>query len=109
MTSEPEINHAVTYVNKIKQRFQDTPEVYKQFLDILHGYRKDQRNGIRPQESEVYTKVAKLFKDQEDLLVEFGLFLPEVCNENARPAESEYNLVFKVIQWDKVNDLIFNV
>ena len=28
-------------------------------------------------ESEVYTKVAKLFQNQEDLLSEFGQFLPD--------------------------------
>ncbi|KAK4337070.1 hypothetical protein RND71_043700 [Anisodus tanguticus] len=84
--SQPvEFNHAITYVNKIKNRFQAQPEVYKQFLEILHAYQKEQKiikEGKTPDskpltESEVYLKVAKLFQNQDDLLQEFGQFLPE--------------------------------
>ena len=38
-----EFNHAINYVNKIKNRFAGQPDVYKQFLEILHTYQKDQR------------------------------------------------------------------
>ena len=38
-----EFNHAINYVNKIKNRFSGQPEVYKQFLEILHTYQKDQK------------------------------------------------------------------
>ncbi|KAK7474624.1 hypothetical protein BaRGS_00034103, partial [Batillaria attramentaria] len=81
-----EFNHAINYVNKIKNRFQGQPEVYKQFLEILHTYQKEQRNlkegiggpGGKPlTETEVYAQVAKLFHNQEDLLAEFGQFLPD--------------------------------
>ncbi|XP_041355634.1 paired amphipathic helix protein Sin3a-like isoform X2 [Gigantopelta aegis] len=90
--SQPvEFNHAINYVNKIKNRFQGQPEIYKQFLEILHTYQKEQRNlkevgsvqglvppGYKPlTEAEVYAKVAKLFQNQEDLLNEFGQFLPD--------------------------------
>jgi histone deacetylase complex regulatory component SIN3 len=34
-------------------------------------------------EAEVYAKVAKLFKNQEDLLIEFSQFLPDANNSNA--------------------------
>ncbi|KAI1292628.1 Paired amphipathic helix protein Sin3a [Halotydeus destructor] len=84
-TQPVEFNHAINYVNKIKLRFQGQPEVYKQFLEILHAYQKEQKNikeGKQPEnkslsESEVYQQVAKLFKNQEDLLQEFGQFLPD--------------------------------
>ncbi|TMW42379.1 hypothetical protein DOY81_012540, partial [Sarcophaga bullata] len=33
-----EFNHAITYVNKIKNRFLNQPEKYKKFLEILHTY-----------------------------------------------------------------------
>ena len=88
-SSQPvEFNHAINYVNKIKNRFQGQPEVYKQFLEILHAYQKEQKiikEGKQPDskpltESEVYSKVAKLFQNQEDLLQEFGQFLPESNN-----------------------------
>ncbi|XP_067652996.1 paired amphipathic helix protein Sin3a-like isoform X1 [Haliotis asinina] len=90
--SQPvEFNHAINYVNKIKNRFQGQPEIYKQFLEILHTYQKEQRNlkevgsfqglvppGYKPlTEAEVYSQVAKLFQNQEDLLAEFGQFLPD--------------------------------
>ncbi|KAM7282733.1 paired amphipathic helix protein Sin3a isoform X6 [Ixodes scapularis] len=81
--SQPvEFNHAINYVNKIKNRFQGQPDIYKQFLEILHTYQKEQRNlketGGKPlTESEVYAQVAKLFQNQEDLLQEFGQFLPD--------------------------------
>ena len=35
-----EFNHAINYVNKIKNRFQNQPEIYKAFLEILHTYQK---------------------------------------------------------------------
>lgn len=40
---ELEFNHAITYVNKIKSRFKDKPDTYKQFLEILQTYQKDGR------------------------------------------------------------------
>ena len=86
-----EFNHAINYVNKIKNRFQGQPDIYKQFLEILHTYQKDQKaikEGHRPTgpyltEAEVYAQVAKLFQNQEDLLAEFGQFLPEATGENS--------------------------
>ncbi|XP_075875302.1 paired amphipathic helix protein Sin3a-like isoform X2 [Nelusetta ayraudi] len=80
-----EFNHAINYVNKIKNRFQGQPDIYKAFLEILHTYQKEQRNAKEAAgnytpaltEQEVYTQVARLFKNQEDLLSEFGQFLPD--------------------------------
>ena len=92
--SQPvEFNHAINYVNKIKHRFQGQPDVYKQFLEILHTYQKDQRamkEGGAPKsmltESEVYAQVSKLFQNQEDLLSEFGQFLPEATTDHSTAA-----------------------
>ncbi|GAB6032055.1 Paired amphipathic helix protein Sin3b [Chamberlinius hualienensis] len=86
-----EFNHAINYVNKIKNRFQGQPDIYKQFLEILHTYQKEQRNlkegitsGTKPlTEAEVYQQVAKLFQNQEDLLQEFGQFLPDANGTTA--------------------------
>ncbi|XP_059085243.1 paired amphipathic helix protein Sin3b-like [Tigriopus californicus] len=91
--SQPvEFNHAINYVNKIKHRFHGQPDVYKQFLEILHTYQKDQKlikEGGTPQgkyltESEVYAQVSKLFHNQDDLLSEFGQFLPEATGESGQ-------------------------
>uniref|UniRef100_A0A674K8R1 SIN3 transcription regulator family member A n=1 Tax=Terrapene triunguis TaxID=2587831 RepID=A0A674K8R1_9SAUR len=83
--SPVEFNHAINYVNKIKNRFQGQPDIYKAFLEILHTYQKEQRNAKEAggnytpalTEQEVYAQVARLFKNQEDLLSEFGQFLPD--------------------------------
>ena len=89
--SQVEFGHAINYVNKIKSRFVNQPDIYKSFLEILHTYQKQQKNikeGVVTNtqsflsESEVYEKVAKLFKNQEDLLIEFSQFLPDASGNN---------------------------
>uniref|UniRef100_A0AAQ4R2C3 Paired amphipathic helix protein Sin3a n=1 Tax=Gasterosteus aculeatus aculeatus TaxID=481459 RepID=A0AAQ4R2C3_GASAC len=90
-----EFNHAINYVNKIKNRFQGQPDIYKAFLEILHTYQKEQRNAKEAggnytpalTEQEVYAQVARLFKNQEDLLSEFGQFLPDANTYNTTTAE----------------------
>nr|XP_043634301.1 paired amphipathic helix protein Sin3-like 2 isoform X2 [Erigeron canadensis] len=67
-----EFEEAISFVNKIKKRFQNDDRVYKSFLDILNMYRKEHK-GI----SEVYQEVASLFDDHPDLLDEFTRFLPD--------------------------------
>ena len=69
----------------LQNRFQGQPEIYKKFLEILHTYQKEQRNVKESggtytptlSEAQVFEQVAKLFKNQEDLLKEFGQFLPD--------------------------------
>uniref|UniRef100_A0A3B3ZT31 Uncharacterized protein n=1 Tax=Periophthalmus magnuspinnatus TaxID=409849 RepID=A0A3B3ZT31_9GOBI len=84
--SPVEFDSAISYVNKIKNRFLDHPEIYRAFLEILHTYQKEQlevkesrgnRSSSGMTEDEVFSKVASLFKGQEDLLAEFGQFLPD--------------------------------
>lgn len=69
-------------MNKIKHRFSANPEIYQQFLEILHHYQRDQHATKVPRskmllESEVYSQVARLFQNQRDLLEEFSQFLPD--------------------------------
>ncbi|KAF4634163.1 hypothetical protein G7Y89_g3947 [Cudoniella acicularis] len=66
-----EFNHALSYVNKIKNRFQENPEVYRRFLEILQTY---QRENCPIQQ--VYRDVTLLFESQPDLLEDFNQFLP---------------------------------
>jgi len=67
-----EFNHAINYVNKIKNRFSAEPDIYKQFLEILQTYQKEQKPI-----QEVYGQVQGLFKTAPDLLDEFKQFLPD--------------------------------
>ncbi|XP_022900635.2 paired amphipathic helix protein Sin3a isoform X1 [Onthophagus taurus] len=95
-----EFNHAINYVNKIKNRFQGQPDKYKRFLEILHTYQKEQRTlkessqgvggGKHLTEQEVYSQVAKLFENQSDLLAEFGQFLPDATSHINPPAMADH-------------------
>ncbi|THV01430.1 hypothetical protein K435DRAFT_655423 [Dendrothele bispora CBS 962.96] len=76
---QQEFNHAIQYLNKIKARYSDDANTYKQFLDILQTYQKEQRH---LQDSQVYVQVQQLFKDAPDLLTEFKDFLPEIAGGN---------------------------
>ncbi|KAI4321360.1 hypothetical protein MLD38_034752 [Melastoma candidum] len=67
-----EFEEAISFVNKIKKRFQNDEHVYKSFLDILNMYRKEQKDI-----NAVYSEVAGLFEDHSDLLEEFTRFLPD--------------------------------
>ncbi|KAH6656936.1 hypothetical protein BKA67DRAFT_553725 [Truncatella angustata] len=69
-----EFNHAISYVNKIKNRFQDKPEIYKQFLEILQTYQREQKPI-----QDVYAQVTSLFNTAPDLLEDFKQFLPETA------------------------------
>ncbi|KAF5368328.1 hypothetical protein D9758_002152 [Tetrapyrgos nigripes] len=77
---QQEFNHAIQYLNKIKARYSDDTNTYKQFLDILQTYQKEQRH---LQDSQVYIQVQQLFKDAPDLLTEFKDFLPEIVGGNS--------------------------
>ncbi|OUM59095.1 hypothetical protein PIROE2DRAFT_47375 [Piromyces sp. E2] len=67
-----EFNHAINFVNKIKNRFISEPGKYKQFLEILQIYQKEQKPI-----QEVYSQVQVLFQNELDLLEEFKNFLPD--------------------------------
>ncbi|XP_024018495.1 paired amphipathic helix protein Sin3-like 2 isoform X1 [Morus notabilis] len=73
-----EFQEAISFVNKIKKRFQNDEHVYKSFLDILNMYRKEHKD-IKA----VYDEVATLFHKHPDLLDEFTRFLPD---SNATPS-----------------------
>lgn len=42
-SSVGEFNHAIQFLNKIKIRYSDEPDIYKQFLEILQTYQKEQK------------------------------------------------------------------
>ncbi|RMY87163.1 hypothetical protein D0862_10751 [Hortaea werneckii] len=67
-----EFNHAISYVNKIKNRFSQHPDIYKQFLEILQTYQRESKPI-----QDVYGQVTRLFNTAPDLLEDFKQFLPE--------------------------------
>lgn len=78
-----EFNHAISYVNKIKNRFAQQPEIYKQFLEILQTYQRESRPI-----QDVYAQVTKLFDGAPDLLQDFKQFLPDSAAQ-ARESEAK--------------------
>ncbi|KAI9306630.1 hypothetical protein BJ944DRAFT_45137 [Cunninghamella echinulata] len=78
-----DFNNAINYVNKIKNRFAEDSDIYKQFLELLQTYQKEEHKI-----EEVYSQVHQLFIGHPDLLEEFQQFLPEVTeigHSNKRP------------------------
>ncbi|KAI9602743.1 hypothetical protein H4Q26_002041 [Puccinia striiformis f. sp. tritici PST-130] len=79
-----EFNHAITYVNKIKNRYASDPKTYQTFLDILQTYQRD----ARPIQ-EVYEQVNQLFSGAPDLLAEFMKFLPDPSGNVGQPPATD--------------------
>ncbi|KAL3097271.1 hypothetical protein niasHT_029815 [Heterodera trifolii] len=59
----PQFQDTVNYVNKIKVRFIDNKNVYKQFLDILKNHKNDKK--------ELLWQIGQLFHGHGDLIDEF--------------------------------------
>ncbi|KAJ9648383.1 Transcriptional regulatory protein sin3 [Coniosporium tulheliwenetii] len=78
-----EFNHAISYVNKIKNRFASQPDIYKQFLEILQTYQRESKPI-----QDVYAQVTHLFNSAPDLLEDFKQFLPESAAQ-AKAAEAQ--------------------
>ncbi|KAE9983762.1 hypothetical protein EG327_005386 [Venturia inaequalis] len=80
-----EFNHAISYVNKIKNRFAQQPDIYKQFLEILQTYQRESKPI-----QDVYAQVTRLFETATDLLEDFKQFLPEsaAANQNKNLARA---------------------
>ena len=72
LTGSPvEFDEAISYVTKVKSRFERQPRIYERFLDVLHNY---QRQGQSV--ADVYREVRVIFEGHPDLIMEFHVFLP---------------------------------
>jgi paired amphipathic helix protein Sin3a len=80
-----EFNHAITYVNKIKTRFANQPDIYKQFLEILQTYQREQKPI-----GEVYEQVTVLFANSPDLLDDFKQFLPDTSSQVYQQQQQQF-------------------
>ncbi|KAG9153480.1 hypothetical protein Leryth_018740 [Lithospermum erythrorhizon] len=70
-----EFEEAISFVNKIKKRFQNDDHVYKSFLEILNTYRREH-------------------KGHRDLLEEFTRFLPDNSATTSAPQTAFVRHVF---------------
>lgn len=84
--ADVEFSQAISYVNKIKNRFADQPDIYKNFLEILQTYQREQKPI-----NEVYAQVTVLFKNAPDLLDDFKKFLPDssASDQQQQPQQSQ--------------------
>ncbi|KAI0524020.1 hypothetical protein KFK09_003384 [Dendrobium nobile] len=74
-----DFHEAFNFVSKIKSRFQNDQLTYRSFLDTLEMYRNHTKSS-----SEVLREVALLFKNHEDLFMEFLHFLPDTSTSTAQ-------------------------
>lgn len=81
-----EFNHAISYVNKIKNRFASQPDIYKQFLEILQTYQRESKPI-----QDVYAQVTSLFSSAPDLLEDFKQFLPESAAQHRAQQQAARN------------------
>jgi paired amphipathic helix protein Sin3a len=68
----------------LQNRFQNQPEVYKQFLEILQTYQRESKPI-----QDVYAQVTQLFNGAPDLLQDFKQFLPESAAQAKAAAAEE--------------------
>lgn len=62
---------ALSYVDQVKARFLDKPEVFNKFLDILGDYQKKKRS--MPQ---TMRRISTIFAGYPDLIKGFDAFMP---------------------------------
>ncbi|GLU02000.1 hypothetical protein SLE2022_192730 [Rubroshorea leprosula] len=93
-----ELKEAISFVLKIKERFQNNKHVYISFLDILKMYRTGQKDI-----NEVYNEVVALFKDHQELLDEFKRYLPQKFpyGQNSTQAQPNNEQNFVSLQDEK--------
>ena len=94
-------DHAISYVNKIKNRFAPQPEIYKEFLYILKDY---QDGSPRKQ---FYARITRLFYFAPDLLEDLKQFMPETAAHANAQEPARKGLVSKHLSSRKI--VIYNM
>ena len=82
ITQQPgrQFEEAISLIKKIKTRYAHEPNsaTFKEFLDVLNNFRNVQGASQDPvQQDQVYAKVSRLLRDDQDLLEEFRYILIE--------------------------------
>lgn len=104
--TEPDMTLAVSFLNKVHQRFAHEREKYQYFLELLHEYERGQ---VAPEQ--VMATVNTLLADHPDLVRDFTYFLPDAKpkTELAAPPQSnqkDMNFAFHFV--NKVKDRFAN-
>lgn len=70
-SQQPILNDALTYLDQVKVRFQDQPDVYNKFLDIMKDFKSQAIDTPG-----VIARVSRLFSGHPQLIQGFNTFLP---------------------------------
>ncbi|RFU26150.1 hypothetical protein B7463_g10188, partial [Scytalidium lignicola] len=65
------LSHEMSYVDKIRARVQDTPEVFEYFLEILYTFEQEPTTI-----EDIYQQIETLFHTNPDLAEDFKQFIP---------------------------------
>lgn len=76
-SQQAEFSQAIAFINKIKARYQNDPDVYKSFLEILQNYQAKTHKTAEAGQN-IYNQVRRLLANTPDLMDEFRAFLPEI-------------------------------
>jgi len=74
-----ELDYALKFVTRVKERFLNERHIYTEFLDTLHNYQQKKLKFLH-----VLEKINQLFSNHNDLKNDFIYFLPENIQEEAR-------------------------
>ena len=66
------IGDMLAYLDEVKYKFRNQPQVYDEFLDIFKQFKSQSIDTL-----EVVAKVSQLFVGHPELIVGFNVFLPD--------------------------------
>ncbi|XP_055952597.1 paired amphipathic helix protein Sin3b-like isoform X1 [Argiope bruennichi] len=82
LLKEIDDNYAKSFLNKVKERFNDEIHIFQRFLELLESVRKSSGQEDQNQiESIIFQEVGVLFQGHEDLIEEFKTFVPNAVPE----------------------------
>ncbi|KAE8723526.1 hypothetical protein F3Y22_tig00012370pilonHSYRG00131 [Hibiscus syriacus] len=85
MSPTQELNDAITYVNAVKEAFQDQEEKYVMFLQVMTDYMVQRTDIIG-----VFARVRELFQGHDNLISGFIAFLPKGDQEGMEMIKDEW-------------------
>ncbi|KAI6182361.1 HDAC-interact domain-containing protein [Aphelenchoides bicaudatus] len=72
------LDDALVILNKIKERYNNQPQIYQQFLTLLGNYQASMRSGDPDDRPDLHNRLLNLFKDDADLLADLRTFMPVI-------------------------------
>lgn len=81
--NKAEVKYAIDFIQRIKNYYSEESAVFSSFLDVMKEFKQG-----RVSENEVVAVISKLFKENDGLLAEFKMFIPQAeASMKMRPIE----------------------